>query len=188
MNKTNRKHGAKISKGKLFTIVGSVAAVIIITVLVVVIVSLLQREPEVIVEHERIIVEPNVGGKGTLVTEDNLAEVLEELKKPVEDGSYSVKMNMNWHFPSSTEESTNAYVANSTRNKRTVYFDVILTGSNELVYSSPYLEVGAEISGFALDAALEAGEYEATVIYHLVDDDYNEITTASVIVVLTIEK
>lgn len=172
-----------ISTGKIFIAIGSVSALAVITVLVVVVVNLLQREPE----RERIYVQPDTGARGTVVTEENLEEVLEMLQSPSQDTSYSVQMNTSWNFPSGRSESTNAYVANSILNTRTVYFDVVLNDTNELVYSSPYLPVGTDISGFALDAVLEAGQYQARVIYHLVDDDLNEITTASMSTTLNIE-
>ena len=146
---------------------------------------MMQKEPE----KERTIVDMNdIGGRGTLVTSENVDEILEEMNKPIEDASYTVRMNSDWDFPSGKTKSTNAFVANGTDNKRTVYFDIVLDDTNELVYSSPFMPVGTDISKFALDVELGKGIYYATVVYHLVDDDLKEITTASVSVTLNVEK
>ena len=135
-----------------------------------------QPEPE----REVIIVTPATGGRGTVVTQENVEAIQEWLDSPVEDGYYETRMNVEWVFPSSSEPSTTAYVENSTNNNRTVYFDLILKESNELVYSSPFIPVGAILEKFALDAQIPTGVHEAIVTYHLVDDDFLEITSVSV--------
>jgi hypothetical protein len=96
-------------------------------------------------------------------------------------------MNTDWDFQTSQTPSHNAYVENAPQNTRMVYFDVILDDTNELVYSSPFIPVGGKLEEFALDAKLSKGDYAATVIYHLVDDDHKEITTVSVSVNLHIQ-
>ena len=104
----------------------------------------------------------------------------------MEDGYYETRMNVEWKFPNSKTESTNAYVENSPNNKRTVYFDLTLADTNELIYSSPFIPVGVRLEKFKLDAEVPAGEYTGIVTYHLVDDDYRELTTVSVSVTLRI--
>jgi hypothetical protein len=127
-------------------------------------------------------------GRGTVVNEDNVEEVLEKMKEPVQDGYYRMRMNNDWTFPAGDKPSTNAYVENADTNTRTVYIDVFRDDTEELVYSSPFIPVGAKIEKFALDAKLPKGEYAATATYHLVDDNHNEITTASVAVTLRVEQ
>lgn len=118
--------------------------------------------------------------RGMVITEDNAEEMKEQLAEPVEDGYYNTTMTVDWTFEDGKAVSSNAYVANSESNTRMVYFDVNLADTGELVYSSPYIPVGSELKEIKLDEDLDAGDYEAIVTYHLVDDDKEEITTVSV--------
>jgi type II secretory pathway pseudopilin PulG len=140
-------------------------------------------------QADQAVVQPSTaGGRGTVATSENVKDLQAEASKPVEDGYYESKMNTDWDFPSGTQPSTNAYVENSVNNKRTVYFDLTLADTKELVYSSPYIPVGAKLDKFKLDKALPAGKYAGVVTYHLVDDNHQELTTVSVSVNLTIDK
>ena len=124
----------------------------------------------------------DVDERPTVVTEDNVEQVKEQLEKPVEDSYYTTEMTVDWTFEDGGAVSSNAYVANAVENTRTVYFDVNLADTGELIYSSPYIPVGEELSEIKLDKTLSAGDYDAVVTYHLVDDDNEEITTVSVAV------
>jgi hypothetical protein len=130
--------------------------------------------------------EPVAGGRGVVAVPENVEELREKAQQPVEDGYYETRMNVEWVFPGPGEPSSNAYVENSTNNKRTVYFDLVLADTNELVYSSPFIPVGAKLEKFQLDAEIPEGEYKGIVTYHLVDDDYQELTTVSVAVTLRV--
>lgn len=125
-------------------------------------------------------------GRETVVTEENVEKVKQQLQEPVEDGYYKTKMTVDWTFEDGESVSTDAYVANSTDNTRKVYFDVNLADTQELVYSSPYLPVGTELKEIKLDKDLSAGDYDCVLTYHLVNDDDEEITTLSVTVTLHI--
>lgn len=118
-------------------------------------------------------------GRATFVTDDNVDEVVDSLDDEVEDAYYTVAMSTDWTFYDSKSESTDAYVENMEVNERTVYFDINLSSTGELIYSSPYLPVGTKMQGITLDAELPAGDYPAVITYHLVDDDNQEITTVS---------
>jgi hypothetical protein len=135
-------------------------------------------------------VAPNVvdQGRGTVITEDNVDEIREQIEnpEPIEDGYYRTIMTVEWDFPNSSAESPNAVVENADTNTRTVYFDLTLADTNELIYSSPYIPVGETLDKIKLDKEIPAGEYEGIVTYHLVDDEMNEITTTSVGVVIRI--
>ena len=139
-----------------------------------------QLEPE-----PTIVMSPG-GGRGTVVAPEYVDRIRDEFDIPVKDGAYRTRMSVDWQFPSSDEPSTNAYVENAPTNTRTVYFDLILTETNELIYSSPFIPVGARIENFTLDARIPAGQHSGTVVYHLVDDDHQEISTVSVAVTLNI--
>lgn len=115
----------------------------------------------------------------TVATENNIDEVIEAMNEPVEDGYYEVSMNTVWTFDGDT---SNAYVENVLNNTRTVYFDVNLADTGELVYSSPYIPVGEKVKGFSLNQKLDPGSYDAIVTYHLVDDNKEEVSNLSVTV------
>lgn len=159
-----------------------VSAVVVIAALVVVIVMLLTKKTEEAPPQRESL----GGGRGVVATSENMQEIADRLSEPVQDGYYVTKMNVEWKFDTWDTPSSNAYVENSTKNTRTVYFDVLLDDSGELVYSSPFISVGAKHDKFALTKELSAGDYPATVTYHLVDDDENEITTLSIGVLLKV--
>jgi hypothetical protein len=75
---------------------------------------------------------------------------------------------------------------NHPSNSRTVFFNVYLEETEELVYESPYIPVTAVHENFALDTEVLAGEHSARVVYFLVDDDYEIITDVSVLIRLNI--
>lgn len=126
------------------------------------------------------------GARGTVVTPENLDEILELLQQPIPDAQFHTHMTIDWVFPTTNSPALNALVANSTSNTRTIFFEVNLTDTGELVYSSPFIPVGQRHTNFALDANLPVGTHNAVVTYVLVDDDYQPITTVAVGVALTI--
>jgi hypothetical protein len=127
-----------------------------------------------------------IHGRGIIAAPGNIDEILATEK--VGDGYYTSSMNNEWDFTRWNRASSNAFVENHASNTKTVYFDVTLDATGELVYSSPFIPVGAALKGFALDAQIPAGNHTATVTYHLVDENYENITTASVAVLLRISR
>jgi len=156
---------------------GAIILILVIAILIGIIIYLLMRPSD----------EPD-DNRATIVTEDNVDEVIEKMNEPVEDGYYSCQMNVEWSFVDSSQPSYNAYVANSDINTRTVYFDVNLEEDNTLVYTSPYIPVGEELKEIKLTEDLPAGDYPAVVTYHLVDDDHKELSNVAVTVTLHIEQ
>lgn len=182
--KVPRKQDSSTKKNnRLPVILVAITAMIVIVALLVVIILLLKREPEVVESG------PTPPGyvRGTVITEDNVDEVLAQEAEPVVAGYYNCTMNVEWHFEDSSKVSYDAYVLNSTINTHTVYFDVNLEETGELVYSSPYIPVGLELDEIQLTSELEAGIYPVIVTYHLVDEDNNELSTVAVTVTLYIE-
>jgi hypothetical protein len=139
------------------------------------------------VSREAVATTASTAGRGMVVNEENASSVKEWAETPVEDGYYRVQMNMKWDFPDGESPSSNAYVANAETNTRTVYFDLTLKDTNELIYSSPFIPVTAKLDEITLNRDLEKGEYPAMVTYHLVDDNFEEITTVSINIVLNVE-
>lgn len=166
--------GSKSNK-KLITVV-AVFAVLIIALLAVVIFLLLSKED--------VTEEKKASGRPTVVTEENVEEFQQPTEK-VQDGAYTTSMSIDWHFKG--KESTDAYVANVTENTRTVYFDLIRTDTSETIYSSPFIPVGSELKGVTLDTELAPGTYDTILVYHLVDDEENELSTLSIALTIYVE-
>jgi hypothetical protein len=172
----------------------SKALIVILIVLVLALVGvivwlLLSQKPA---ETEQPPSEPekkvDTSERGFVVERDNVEDVQEEIGDKVEKGMFECEMNMEWDYSQGGKVSENAYVANSVNNTYTIYFDVIDRATEEILYKSPYIPVGKDIHGFALDKTLDPGTYEAIVQYTLVDqdNDYEEISTAGFVVKINV--
>lgn len=141
-----------------------IIAFIVLLVALVICILLLLRKPE---EEGR-----------NFVDRDNVDTIMEDMTDKVAEGMFECMMTTEWTFENADSESPNAYVANVENNRYTIYFDVYEEETNELLYSSPLLPIGTEIRNIKLDKKLEAGEYKAVVMYTLVDDDEQEVSSA----------
>ena len=159
-------------------LIGGLVAVIV--VLVVVIVVLLMRGQEEEPEDARNVV----------VTQDTVDDVMDDIFEgdyiPV--GYYSVSMSTTWHFATGGAMSEDAYVQNLEENTNDVYFDVFLAeNEDEAIYKSPILPRGSELNRIALDKELSAGTYDCVMVYHLVDEEQNTLSTLRVAFTIIIE-
>ena len=126
----------------------------------------------------------------TVVTPDNVEELIAELEEedftPI--GSYEMNMNFDWTFADGTSASENAYVGNSINNLNTVYFTIALSSNmDEIIYTSPNLEVGSHLTSIKLDKDLDPGTYEAVATYYLLNANMEPVSEVSVILNLTIQ-
>ena len=122
-----------------------------------------------------------------IVTEDNKDTIRQDLQKKTAEGMFEVRMNTEWTFRDSASASENAYIANAQSNTRTIYFDIIVDATEEKVFTSPLIPVGSRLKNLTLDKELEPGTYPATVLYHLVDDNGEEVSSVAIAVSLTIQ-
>ncbi len=169
----------KSGKGGIkLVVVGIVAVIAVLVVTIVVLASKLADKPAVEEPKE----------KRSVLTPENVEEVMEEFLTPEENGYvpeyFKMVQNTEWTFPSGSAASIDAYVENDAENETPVYFDVVEDSTGETVYSSPILALGAKIENFKLDKVLDKGDYDCTIIYHLVDDDQNELTTVEVTTII----
>lgn len=177
---TNTHTGGNGGKGGRVIII--VAAIIIIALLAIIIALLLQRGGN---EEEAA---PNAASsestrRSVVVTEQNAEDVIDEMmaQEYVEPGYYTVSMSNEWHFETGDSVSEDAYVQNRADNTNDVFFDVFLEGDEEnAIYMSPVLPRGAELEEIKLDRALEAGTYNCVMIYHLIDENQNTLSTLRV--------
>ena len=120
------------------------------------------------------------------VSEDSVTDIMSEMDDKVAEGMFECKMTTTWTFEDSSSESPNAYVANVENNLHTLYFDVRDSSTDEVLYSSPMLPVGTEINNIKLEKELPAGDYQAVVMYTLVDENYEEVSTVGFNITISI--
>lgn len=174
----------KATKMNKSLMIACIIGAIVIVALVCVIVVMMNSKNEVAdvgdTEEKRPVV----------VTPENAEEVAEQiLNREEAEGiplSYQVTMNSTWKFEDGKSESENAYVANSKENETAVYFDVVRNDTQETIYQSPVIPVGEELGSITLDQDLDAGEYECTLTYHLIDDEQNTLTTVNMWVMILV--
>lgn len=120
------------------------------------------------------------------VKESNRDDIMSEMSDKVEEGMFECKMTTTWTFEDADSVSPNAYVANAENNRYTFYFDVYEKSTDELLYSSPLLPVGSEINDIKLEKKLAAGDYDAVVMYTLVDENEEEVSTAGFAITISV--
>lgn len=120
----------------------------------------------------------------TVIDEDSANDVMEQMREEVAEGMFECQMSMTWTFADGKAESKDAYVANSANNTHPICFDVYRKDTEELLYASPVLPVGTDLTDFKLDQELPAGSYQATVMYSLLEDaDSQEVISQAGFVV-----
>jgi len=172
---TSSKKGKKVSPVFIISICMSVIVVVLLCVVI------------YLLTHPKTAAPVSNGPqRETLITPENVEERIAELEEVTPDNAYTASMNVDWYFDDGASPSSNAYVENYISNPRTMYFEVFLADTNEMVYSSPYVPVGSILEELTLSKDLDKGDYGAIVVYHMVDDDFNELSTVSVSVNLHI--
>ena len=162
------------------------AALVIIALLAVIVVLLLKGRNNELVEEKR----DDVAARGVVVNQTNVDQVVDEmaLTPYVETGYYEASMTNVWHFADSKSVSEDAYVANVEGNTNDVYFDVFLTADEENpIIESPVIPRGAEMEEIKLDKELDAGSYDCVMIYHLIDDNQQTVSTLRVGLTIIVE-
>lgn len=184
-NTNTQDNHKKGGANKSLIIICIVAAVIIIA-LVGVIVFLMNSKSDTVVEDSE-----QKEKRSVLITEDNIDEMAEQILDQSEpEGvpmNYQVTMNSTWEFEDGQSASRNAYVANSENNETPVYFDVIRNDTQEVIYQSPVIPLGMDLDDIVLDVDLDAGNYECTMVYHLIDDEQNTLTTVNMWLMIKVE-
>lgn len=165
-----KKGGDKKKRGPL------IIALIVIALLVAVIVYLLLPKEE---EKRNIVVTP-----------DNVDQVIEQMAEAelTEPGYFEASMTNEWHFENGSSVSEDAYVANVANNTNDIFFDLVMAeDESDVIYQSPVIPLGSSLEQIALDKDLDAGTYDCVIIYHLVDEDQNTVSTVRVAVTVIVE-
>lgn len=188
MSEKQGQNQSKDTKGginKLYIIIG---AAIVLLLVVVIILLLVRNNKSTSINLER---DSNgtreVAESARLVLDDSSAQtVLDEMRRDVEEGMFECNMSMKWTFADGKSTSKDAIVVNSSNNTYPIYFDVNLEDTDELVYSSPVIPIGSQLTDFKLDKELEAGEYKAIVMYSLLEDEQSQVVKSQAGFVITI--
>ena len=187
---SNRKENTK-NKNKNIIVIVIAALVIVIAALIVCVVLLLTKQKEeqtpAPAPDSGNVTNTSVLDRGFVDT-DNIDDIMDEMTDKVSEGMFECKMTTAWTFDDGKSTAPNAYVANVENNLYTLYFDVYEETTNELLYSSPMLPVGTEITNFKLDKELSAGEYDAVVMYTMVDENLEEVSSVGFKVTITVSK
>ena len=180
----NESGGQTQALGKGVKVALIVGAALIVVLLGAVVLLLSSRTNSAQTEVEET---PN---RSVLVTPENVEETVEEIvqEKYVAPGYFEVEMSNVWHFATGEAISEDAYVANPMRNSNDVYFDLFVSDDmSNPVLESPVIPRGGAFENFALDAKLNAGTYDCVMIYHLVDENQNTLSTLQVTVTVIVE-
>ena len=154
-----------------------VAFAVLCIALVVCVVLLLTRSKEESKELDR-----------DFVDQSNTDTVMEDIGDKVAEGMFECSMTTSWVFEDGKSESPNAYVANVENNLHTIYFDLYNSATDELLYSSPMLPVGTEIKNIKLDKELQKGEYDAVVMYTLVNEENEEVSSVGFNITISVNR
>lgn len=177
----NKKKDNNKEQNKTTIIVVAISAVIIVALVAVIIVLLGKKQGGN--EDEK-------PARNIVVTKDNAEKAVDEMVMTpyVEPGYFTVSMTNEWHFADASAISEDAFVENLEENTNDVYFDVFLASDeSNPILESPVLPRGARLDNISLDKALEPGTYDCVMVYHLVDDKQNSISTLRVAITVIIE-
>ncbi len=126
-----------------------------------------------------------------VITEENYKQIMEDMDNQVQEGYFETYMNTEWTFPDGSSETTNAVLGNSPNNKKPIRCEVMLADTEEVIYSTGVLPVGAELPPFKLDVDLDAGTYDAVCMVYLLDEEedgsYTDYSNAGFNVTITVE-
>lgn len=128
--------------------------------------------------------------RNVVVTKDNVEEVMDDMLNDeyIEPGYYSASMSTTWHFASGDSVSEDAYVENVMENTNDIYFDVFLEDNEDApILESPVIPRGSQLENITLDKELSAGTYECVMVYHLIDEEQNTVSTLRVGLTVIIE-
>lgn len=182
-------------KGRRLAVIGIIAAVIIIILLVVCIVLLITRSGSSSKSSDASQSGYQAGSQSGdassvldrgFVDNTNTNDIVTDMAEQVKEGMFHCSMTFDWTFENSNSVSPNAYVANAEDNRYTLYFDVYEKETNELLFSSPLLPVGSEFKEVKLEKTLVPGDYKAIVMYTLVNEDYEEVSSAGFTITISI--
>lgn len=126
-----------------------------------------------------------------VITKGNYKQIMQDMDDKVQEGYFETYMNTEWTFPDGASESTNAILGNSLNNKKPIRCEVVLEDTQEVLFRTGAIPVGAELPPFKLDVDLDAGTYNAVCNIYLLDEEddgtYTDYSNAGFNVTITVE-
>lgn len=167
---TNNCENIKTKKSSILLI----SCAVVILLMTGIIIFLLTKKTE----DSLPVVDAGKPKREVLVNEKNIEKVIGDFaaNSSVRPGSFRVSMNTTWHFEKGDAVSYDARVNNLKVNTNPVYFDVMLSDSEEVIYESPIISLGSTLDEIKLNRKLEKGRYDCVLVYHLVDEEQNAIS------------
>ena len=125
------------------------------------------------------------------MTEGNYKQIAEEMESEVQEGYFETYMNTEWTFPDGASETTDAILGNTPNNRKPIRCEVKLADTEEVIFKTDVIPVGAEIPPFKLDKDLDAGTYEAVCETYLLNEEedgtYSDYSNAGFSLTITVE-
>ncbi|MBE5871407.1 MAG: hypothetical protein E7294_09130 [Lachnospiraceae bacterium] len=172
-NESEKQNQSPKKGGKVAIVVG----IVVIIALLGVIVFLLLKEQKL---EDQVAEKQETPKRDVVVTQDNVDEVVDDMvnQEYVEPGYYSVSMSTEWHFETGEVASNDAFVENVPENTNDVYFDVFLKEDESTpILQSPVIPRGGKMESIKLDTPLEKGTHDCVMVYHLIDENQNTVST-----------
>lgn len=170
-------------KGKGSLVIGIAVGVVVGALVGIIIYLLVTRDAK-----------PKEELRNVVITQENAERILEDINESgntaaVAPGYYTVTMNPTWHFKVGEETSYDAVVENAASNTNDVYFNIVLESDEDTVlYKSPVIPLGGKLTDIALEEQLGVGTYPCVVIYHLIDENQNSLSTLRVTLNIIVEE
>lgn len=107
--------------------------------------------------------------KTYVIDEENYQQIMEDMENEVREGYFETYMNTEWTFPDGTSETTDAILGNSPNNTKPIRCEVLLEDTEEVIFTTGVIPVGAQLPAFKLDVDLDVGRYDAVCIVYLLN-------------------
>lgn len=168
MNTENTKAG-----NKRFAILVAIVAVMLIAIVVLVV--MLMMKPEVVTVVESSTSGEKLTYETKIVTSDpeTLQAAVDSLMEKAKDGHMNLQMRT--QAISADGKTFSCFLANSLRNNYDMFMVFYLDETQEEIYRTGLIPLGARIEEFTLEEPLPKGSHEITIVFNQVEEDLETI-------------
>lgn len=113
--------------------------------------------------------------EANVITDD--AEALQDAVNRLIEKAKEGQMSLEMQTIASSEDGIHftCHLANSVKNNYDMFMVLYLDDTQQEIYRTGLIPIGARIEEFSLQEALEPGTYEATIVYNQVEEDRETI-------------
>lgn len=126
-----------------------------------------------------------------MIEEDNYQQIMDDMRDEVREGYFETYMNTVWTFADGTSETKDGILGNSPNNTKAIRCEILLADTEEMLFSTGVIPVGAQVPPFKLDVDLDAGRYDAVCMTYLLDEmedgTYKDYSSAGFNVTIIVE-